>query len=299
MKKVLITGGDGFIGRYLCRECETQQVHYLIVSNMVKENTKLMRKVDLLDVEELKTVLRDFFPDAIVHLAAIASPVHNDIAEVYRINVGGTENLLKAAAEVLPSGTRVVLTSTAGVYGNQDEEYLHEGLPFNPANHYSCSKMVTEILSRQYHHHLDIRIVRPFNIIGYGQNTNFFIPKLVKSFSTRCKELQLGNLGAVRDYVSVDFCAKVMLDVAINQEVSQKIINICTGVGHSCKQVVEILEKLTEHHPKIVSTAEFSRSNEVWRMVGDTSELQKVVKKRYESMPLEVIVKKMLEQQVM
>lgn len=295
MKKVLITGGDGFIGRHLCKECEVQGVEHLIVSNMVKENTATARRADLLNYQDLEDAMRDYMPDAVIHLAAIASPVHNDIAEVYRINVAGTENLLNAAAAVLPAGTPFVLTSTAGVYGNQEEARLHEALPFNPVNHYSCSKMVTEILSRQYTDRLDIRIVRPFNIVGCGQSENFFIPKLVRRFADRCEEIQLGNLSAVRDYVSVDFCAKVMLDLAVNLEKAPNITNVCTGIGHSCQQVIELLEKLTGHHPKIHSTTEFIRSNEVWSMVGNTAELNKIIKGRYQSQSIEEILTAMLQ----
>ena len=295
MKKVLITGGDGFIGRYLCQECEAQNVEYLVVSASVKQNTAQAQKVDLMSYQALKDTLQSFMPDAIIHLAAIASPVHNDIAEIYRINVGGTENLLNAASEVLPVGSRMVLTSTAGVYGNQNVERLHEGLPFNPANHYSCSKMVTEVLSRQYMDKLDIHIVRPFNIIGCGQSESFFVPKLVKHFLNRSAEIQLGNLDAVRDYVSVEFCAKVMLNLAVNLKTAPSIVNVCTGTGHSCKQIIELLEQLTDYHPKIVSTTEFTRSNEVWRMVGDTTELQKVVKNCCKSEPVEKILGKMLD----
>ena len=295
MKKVLITGGDGFIGRHLCRECEAQNVEYLVISNMVKENTATARYADLLNYQDLEDALRSYMPDAVVHLAAIASPVHNDIAEVYRINVAGTENLLNAAAAVLPAGTPFVLTSTAGVYGNQEEEHLYEDLPFNPANHYSCSKMVTEVLSRQYTDRLDIRIVRPFNIIGVGQSENFFIPKLARRFADRVEEIQLGNLGAVRDYVSVEFCAKVMLDLAVNTVNAPKVTNVCTGNGHSCQQVIDLLEKLTGHHPKINSTTEFIRSNEVWSMVGNTERLNTIVQGRYQSQSLESILTGLLQ----
>ena len=122
-------------------------------------------------------------------------------------------------------------------------------------------------MSRQYADALDINIIRPFNIIGRGQKENFFISKLIKHFSQRAPEIFLGNLKAVRDYVSVELCAKTVLDLAVSQEASAPVLNICSGTGRSCEDVVHILEELTGHHPKIHSTADLSRPNEIWRFV--------------------------------
>ena len=295
MEKLLITGGNGFIGRYLCRECEKRQMDYLTISDRMPVDSRCGRKVDLLDYAGLREALAQYQPDAIVNLAAIADPIHGDPLEFYRVNVGGTENLLRAAGEVLAPGCRVVLISTAGVYGNQQAECLNEDSPFNPINHYSYSKMVTELLSRQYSDLLDIHIVRPFNIIGYGQKENFFVPKLVKHFANRTQEIQLGNLGAVRDYVSVEFCSKVLLDIASADGDLPGTVNVCTGVGYSCQQVIDILQDLTRFCPKVVSTAQFTRSNEVWRLVGDTGRLERVVKSKYTTLNLPSILQSMLK----
>lgn len=104
---------------------------------------------NLLDARSLDRAIEYFQPHAVIHLAAIASPCTN-IAEVYNVNVVGTENLLNSAQKHLPAGSRVILASTAGVYGNQPVSHLSEDMPFNPVNHYSYSKMVMEFLSRQY-----------------------------------------------------------------------------------------------------------------------------------------------------
>ena len=249
---------------------------------------------DILDTHSLETVMEAFCPDVVVHLAAIASPVHQNVLEVYNVNVVGTENLLTAVKKCLPAGTRVILASTAGVYGNQQASLLSEDMSFNPVNHYSYSKMVMEFLSRQYADTLDICIIRPFNIIGIGQKENFFIPKLVKYFSQRTPEIFLGNLKAVRDYVSVELCAETIMALVKTVGAIPPVLNICSGVGHSCEDIVHILEGLTGHYPKVHSSAEFTRNNEIWRLVGDPTHLKNMIDGKYAIEPIAAILKTML-----
>jgi len=253
-----------------------------------------LREIDLNNLNGLQTLMDEYRPDAIVHLAAIASPVYGDVPTIYKVNVCGTENLLNAANS-LSQGTRFILISTAGVYGCQEEALLHEELRFNPVNHYSYSKMVTEVLSRQYTDHLSIQIVRPFNIIGKGQNRNFLIPKLVQAFRDRNPQIKMGNMDAVRDFVSVEFCSQVLFDLIFADETIQPAVNICTGKGHSCKDVVHMLEELTGHHPVIEVSNDFVRKNEIWSLVGDRTRLDSLTKGNYESADLKTILTEMLQ----
>ena len=295
-KKLLITGGNGFIGRALCRACLADGTVFFVLSRDGTCTERAGRGLpgDLLDIRSLEAIMETFRPDVVVHLAAIASPVHQNVSEVYNANVVGSENLLTAAKSYLPGGTRVILASTAGVYGNQPASLLSEDMPFNPVNHYSYSKMVMEFLSRQYADALDICIIRPFNIIGAGQKENFFIPKLVKHFSQRMPEIFLGNLKAVRDYVSVELCAKSIMALVKADGPVPPVLNICSGIGHSCEDIVHILEELTGHHPKVHSSTEFTRSNEIWRLVGDPTRLKSMIDGNYTIEPITEILKTML-----
>lgn len=293
--KILITGGTGFIGRHLCHECDQQGIKYADLKTLKESRIQeVAYSADIRDRKSLEYAIREYQPDAIIHLAAIASPVHNNITEIYDVNVKGTENLLEAARANMKQRGRLVLVSTAGIYGNQASEVLTEDLPYNPMNHYSFSKMVTEILSKQYVNDLDIHIVRPFNIVGTGQNSQFLIPKLVEHFARKEPQIKLGNLDAVRDYVSVEFCAQVMLKLALSKKSLPDIVNICSGVGHSCRQVIALLEEMTGHQPEILSTTEFSRRNEVWSLVGSTDQLY-LVTDGVKTEPFRSVLETMLE----
>ena len=277
-KKILLTGASGFIGEYLIRELETREIDYLAID--AKKSYKIpetnQQVVSILDYEQLVHTLEQYKPDAIIHLAAIALATYENVPEIYNVNVCGTENLFRAciASEIqLP---RIVLISTAGVYGNQGEILYSEDLPYHPENHYSYSKMVAEFLAKQYAD-LDIKVVRPFNIVGVGQRNVFLIPKLVEHFAEKKEELHIGNLEPQRDYVDVEYCAYVLAELALRKDVEFDVYNICSGIGRSVRDVINILEKHSGYCPKIVIDPKFVRKNEVWRLVGSPERLQHLI----------------------
>ena len=295
-KRILVTGASGFIGVNLCR--------YLIhnghnVCALTHRETDLFMPneqvpVDLQDEQKLFEVLSNYQPDVIVHLAAIASPIHGIIPDLYKVNLCGTENLLNAAVACLPASTRIILASTAGVYGVQKAKYLSEELPLNPMNHYSISKMDTEILSRQYADSLNIQIIRPFNIIGKGQNKVFLIPKLVDSFKNKTHKIVLGNIDAVRDYVDIDYCVRVIYALISTDETIVPALNICSGLGYSCRDIISILEEITDQHPEIEVSDQFVRKNEIWRLVGDTTNIKRLMGDFSNPLPLRTVLSQML-----
>ncbi|MDR2007297.1 MAG: GDP-mannose 4,6-dehydratase [Acidaminococcales bacterium] len=290
---ILITGGTGFIGSYLVREMLKDDTDFVVLSNRNADFAPpdKIARATLEDREALKTAFKRHRPDAVIHLAAVASAVYGEINDFYTVNVCGTENLLEAAREFCRPGTRVVLVSTAGVYGNQDIEFLHEELLFNPCNHYSYSKMVMEVLSRNYSDVLDIKIARPFNIIGSGQKESFLVPKLVRAFACAQETIALGNVDSVRDYVPVNFCVKVLLKLARQKEACPQILNICRGGAYSCIDIVAMLKDLTGLSPKIEIAESFVRKNEVKRMVGDNTRLTKFIGGGKEETVREILAK--------
>ncbi|WP_395546966.1 MULTISPECIES: NAD-dependent epimerase/dehydratase family protein [unclassified Lacrimispora] len=277
MKKVLITGSTGFIGRYCCKEILARGNDFLaIVRNTSKcEDDIRTVAVDLHDKNELIKVVERYKPDAVLHLAAIAAVTYGDISEIYSTNISATETLLETLYDTCISGTRVVLVSTAGVYGNQKEPYYFENMPFAPVNHYSYSKMVMEYISQQYTDKLDIKIVRPFNIVGYGQNMNFFLPKLVNAFASKQETIKLGNIGSERDYVNVEYCVNVLMELLTRSKVEIEKLNICSGIATSGVNIINMLKEISGYSPDIQISEGFVRRNEVWRLVGSNEELLK------------------------
>ena len=294
-ERVFITGATGFIGQYVCRALDQQGIEYLGLTQKILSSSSRFVSGSILDVERLNQIIDDFKPTAVLHLAAVASPAHKDIAKIYEINVAGSENLLEAIRTKCNDRVRLVMVSSAGVYGNQNKKLLDEETPLSPVNHYSYSKMVMEMLARQYEQYVDLTIVRPFNIIGKGQQENFLIPKLVRAFVLKQKSLSLGNIDTARDYMDVECAADAFIRLIFQREGIYKIINFCTGKAATCHNILEYLSKLTGHTPTIQISDSLVRRNEIYRLIGDPTKFEVFMGKRQPSMPLEEILKEMIE----
>ena len=296
-KRVLITGASGFIGQFVLKEMlKNEDIDFFAIDTRKIPNISIEKQelISLLDKEKLMEIIKRYKPNVIIHLAAIALVTHDNVGEIYNVNVQGTENLLEVTQEYCDKGTRVILASTAGVYGNQKVEKYKEDLPYNPANNYSYSKMITEYLGKRYKDDLEIVTIRPFNIIGVGQSENFLIPKLVEHFANKKEKLSVGNISSFRDYVDVEYCAEVILELIQREKIDFDVLNICSGIPTSGEMVLQLLQEMTSFKPEIEISKNFVRKNEVWRMIGDTTRLSKFMNGK-KSQSVKDILLKMLD----
>ena len=296
-KRVLITGASGFIGQFVLKEMlKNEDIDFFAIDTRKIPNISIEKQelISLLDKEKLMEIIKRYKPNVIIHLAAIALVTHDNVGEIYNVNVQGTENLLEVTQEYCDKGTRVILASTAGVYGNQNVDKYREDLSYNPANHYSYSKMITEYISKQYKEDLDIVIIRPFNIIGVGQSEKFLVPKLVEHFADKKEKLSVGNISSFRDYVDVEYCAEVIMELVLREKIDFDILNICSGIPTSGEMILQLLQEMTSFKPEIEISKNFVRKNEVWRMIGDTTRLSEFMNGK-KSQSVKDILLKMLD----
>ncbi len=134
---VLVTGSTGFTGRYLRQVLE--QRGYRVVGLCSLAGIDPGQWVaNLTDAESLRRVVQKLQPNYVIHLAAIAFVGHGDPRAFYDINLFGTLNLMSALQD-LPKLERVVVASSANVYGTPEVELIDESVCPNPVNHYACS----------------------------------------------------------------------------------------------------------------------------------------------------------------
>jgi nucleoside-diphosphate-sugar epimerase len=234
---------------------------------------------DLADATALSEVLKAVVPDWVVHLAAIAFVAHGKVDDIYRTNVVGTRNLLEAVATQVPTVQRVLLASSANVYGNSTEGVLTEATPPAPANDYAVSKLAMEYVAGLYQPRLPLVMARPFNYTGVGQAVNFLIPKIVDHFARRASVIELGNLEVARDFSDVRRVVHAygqLLSSPAERVVGQ-VFNVCSEVPTSLMDVLALAQEISGHALEIRVNPAFVRANEVRSLTGSCARLVNAV----------------------
>lgn len=274
--RVLITGINGFTGKYL-KEYLTQKNYTVYgISNQINESEQNIFQCDILNKLELETLLNKIQPNYIFHLAAISFVQHSDIEAIYKVNVIGTQNLLEASIKIKSQLKKIVIASSATVYGNQSNTVLNENLCPNPINHYGISKLSMEFVTKTYFEKLPIIITRPFNYTAPGHGEQFVIPKIAKAFVNKQENIELGNLNVFREYNSVNFVCDVYYKL-MKSETTSEIVNIASGRTYSLKEIISLFEKATNHKLTVKINPDFVRKDEIERLAGDTQKLLKII----------------------
>lgn len=268
MARVFVTGIRGFTGPYLQRALQAagHEVH----------GTEPGSEFDLRRPATLTAALDAARPDYVVHLAGLSSVTHADAAELYAVNAVGTDHLLRAIADAAPQVRKVLLASSANVYGNTQADPIDEDVPPAPVNHYACSKLAMEFIAGTWFDRLPILITRPFNYTGPGQTEAFLIPKLVAHYAQRRPVLELGNIDVERDFSDVRMVADAYTRL-LQALASSQVVNICSGVGRSLRSVLAQLQAITGHEPEIRVAPDLVRRAEVRRLVGSNRRLRQSI----------------------
>lgn len=255
-KKVLITGITGFAGQYL-QEALQAQGSYTIAGtyhsdrhNLEQEHV-MYKKIDLTDAEVVAAYIKEYTPDFVYHLAALTSPAKSFThpSETITNNVQAQVNILEAIRAVKLTQTRILVVSSAEVYGSVASEQLpvDENTPLRPSSPYAVSKVTQDFLGLQYNiaHKLPIVRVRPFNHIGPRQGVDFVVAAFAKKIAEIEKGMQppilkVGNLEAKRDFTDVRDMVKAYI-LALEMGKAGDVYNIGSGVSY---KIAEIAERL-------------------------------------------------------
>jgi nucleoside-diphosphate-sugar epimerase len=262
LKRVGVTGLDGFTGRYVARELVGRGFEPISV------------KSDLRDQGALVSEIKAKHFDACIHLAGIALTNSASWRAVYDVNLIGSNNLFETLS-ILRPGIRCIVASSAQVYGNQPSGLIGENAPCLPQNPYAVSKYALEKSTKIWSNLLDIQIVRPFNYTGVGQDERYLVPKIIKHFVKRFESIELGNVGVWRDFGDVRSVAEAYCDLL--QPAQQHYdgpVNLATGEVWSIGEIVDVLTKLTGHCLDVKVNPHFVRADEVETLGGSVEKLR-------------------------
>jgi len=262
--KILLTGACGFTGRHFTQAA--LQAQHQVVPLLA----------NLTDPVALAAEVAQVQPQAVVHLAAISFVGHADDAAFYAVNTVGTTHLLAALAALPSPPTKVLIASSANIYGNCQASPIAEDQPPAPLNHYAASKMAMEAMAHTFADRLPLIITRPFNYTGPGQALSFLIPKLVSHFARRAPVIELGNLDVEREFNDVAMVCHAYLQLLSHGQPGQTY-NVCTGVMYSLRQVVALLQDITGHTLQVKVNPALVRANELRQLCGQPTRLNSLL----------------------
>ena len=274
-KRLLITGIAGFTGDHFARHFTA--LGYEVYGTTIDEPCMPNHiRCDLRDRDAIRSAVDQIQPTHVIHLAAISFVAESNASLIYDVNVIGSCNLLDALAGLAKAPQKVILASSATVYGDQGCEVLDESMCPRPVNHYGCSKLVMEQMASTYFSKLPIIITRPFNYTGPGQEGHFLIPKIVSHFKERKSIIELGNLHVKREFNDIrdvcDIYAKLL-----TCDAKGETLNLCTGRGVTLLSVIDKMNETAGYEIDVQVNPAFIRPNEIKRLVGSVDRLTSLI----------------------
>lgn len=248
--RIMITGGAGFVGKQLVGTLKGSAE--VLVADLLRYGTPgwlqgepdgfAFARVDIRDAAAIRSLIEEFRPDVIVHLAAIhyIPECDNDPANAVATNVAGTVNILAACEP----GTRFVFASSGAVYQPDEAPHREFDSVVEPVDIYGFTKQQGEVYVRALAAARDLSgvIVRLFNVIGPGETNPHLLPAIVAQLRDNPDTIQLGNTWPKRDYIDVldaagGFAASALGVSPVAGEC--EVVNLGSGQQYSVNDIVD------------------------------------------------------------
>jgi GDP-4-dehydro-6-deoxy-D-mannose reductase len=279
--RALITGANGFVGRYLGRRLESSGWEVVRLSRSPSPDSPGLIPCDITDADQVGDALADSGEVThVFHLAAISfvPDATSRPYEVNRVNVVGTANLVRAILK-LQRRPRLAFVSSCAAYGSPASLPLREDHLLNAVDPYGKSKAAGERLCIDAAAQgLDAVRARPFNHSGAGQSDQFALSSFARqvariAFGKARPVIETGNLDAKRDFTHVDDVVHAYALLAENGQRGEAY-NICSGTAVRIGDCLEKIMQLANVRAEIHTDPKRARPSEMTEQFGDPSKLE-------------------------
>jgi GDP-4-dehydro-6-deoxy-D-mannose reductase len=274
-KKVWITGAAGFSGRHLIRLLRSLPGPLRLVGFDLRteapEGLDAYHAVDLGDGARLRELAETQAPDRVIHLAGVLPPTPE--ADLWRVNVGGTLNLLHALAAA-KTKARFLTVGSAAEYTNFTMRRIREDHSAGGNSPYGRTKWAQSTLSLAFGAQMGIPVMvaRTFNLIGPGTPQSLVPGALCAQFTNGETEVKVGNLDPERDFIDIRDAVAAYWAIC-EKGMPGHIYNVATGKTASIRTLVELFRQYSRGPKRIRQEAARSRKNDLNRVCGDNTKL--------------------------
>ena len=253
--RVLVTGANGFVGRYVCDALQTAG-HAVTAVGGPSESKGW--HVDLTDASAVMQLVKTISPDLVLHLAAQSSVARAWRAPQTTMEINTLGSLAVWEAAVHSGVAHMVYVSTAEVYQPVGPPaLLDENSALGPINPYGVSKLATETLLSQIQVTTStaLTVIRPFNHVGPGQQKGFVFQDVATQIADihrgTSNAIHVGNLSPIRDFLDIRDVARAYVMLVEHSELTG-VYNLCSGVPRSIKTVVAEMLRLSQLDPSVL-----------------------------------------------
>ncbi len=275
-KRLLVTGGAGFIGSHLVRRLIGKQADVIVLARTNAMPWRLdgcegyyrLAVADVADENAVSRIFIDTRPDGVFHLAAYGvDSVQEDISQAVSVNVAGTVNVLKAMKAC--GCCRIVTVGSGAEYGNH-QGAVSEEAPLRPENVYAGTKAAATIIAHQYaaQHGIGIVTLRPFGVYGEAEPRHKIFCHSILSM-LRGETLDLTPCMQSRDYCYVGDVVDALIAAFEDDTLTKAVFNIGTGKACPLRDYIEQMRTMIEPSGEIRYGALPYRTNELWSPLPD------------------------------
>ncbi len=287
MKKILITGGAGFVGRQLVKASKNiYEVH--MVDNLLSGESRLdemdtgtffFYKEDLTNKDRVSEIISKVNPDILIHLAAIhfIPLCEKNPHLATTTNIISTINLL----ENINKEAKFIFISSAAVYSPTSTSLVEEVSDEGPLDLYGHTKLHGEHYVKLFSKKRDLNatIVRLFNVIGPGETNPHILPEIINQLKEGKRELNLGNIDSKRDFIDVNDVAKGLLKICEIDSLKvglPLIVNLGSGKTFSMSEIIKFIREISGKDFKILKDPSKIRRLDNPIILASTKKLEKI-----------------------